>query len=97
MGWPYSQMTDLASLFDIWRLGTAQVFTNLLHIVRLIRRQSAGDNCVNVGLDDVLPLPPSESGFAKGLCCADSENWCPFFHGESFLKHAYIQSNIILK
>lgn len=70
MRWPYSQMTDLASLFDIWRLGTAQVFANLLHIVRLIRRQAAGDNCVNAGLGDVLPLPPSESSFATGLCCA---------------------------
>lgn len=45
---------------DLWRLGAAQVFTNLSHIVRLIRRLSAGDNCVNVGLDDVL-LCPSES------------------------------------
>lgn len=86
MRWPYSQMTDLASLFDIWRLGTAQVFTNLLHIVRLIRRQSAGDNCVNAGLGDVLPLHPSESSFATGLCCADREKWCPFFSWEKLFK-----------
>ena len=51
-------MTDLASLFDIWRLETAQVFINLLYIVRLIRKQSVGDNYVNAGLDDVLPLFP---------------------------------------
>lgn len=82
MGWPYSQMTDPASLFDIWRLGTTQVFANLLHIVRLMRRHSAGASCVNAGLDDVLPLSPPN--LATGLCHADSEKWCSFSMAKAF-------------
>ena len=45
----------------MWRFGTGWVCTNSLHIVRLIKRLTAGDNCVNVGLDGVLSLP-SEFG-----------------------------------
>lgn len=79
---PYSQMTDPASLFDIWRLGTAQVFANLLHVVRLIRRHPAGHNCVNAGLYDVLPrFPPN---LAKGLCRVGSEKWFPFSMVKAF-------------
>lgn len=75
MEWLYSQMTDLKSLFDIWRFGTAQVFIDLLHIVRLIGRPSAKDNCVNAGLGEVLPLPVRI--WLQNLA-ADGEKWCSF-------------------
>lgn len=52
-------MTDLLTTDTLfmWRFGTGWVCTNLLHIVRLIKRLTAEDNCVDVGLDGVLSLP----------------------------------------
>ena len=52
-------MTDLLTtdIVFMWRFGTGRVCTNLLHIVRLIKRSTAGDNCGNVGQDGVLSLP----------------------------------------
>ena len=69
-------MTDLLTTDTLfmWRFGTGRVCTNLLHIVRLIKRLTAEDNCVDVGLDGVLSFAPQN--LAKDS--ADSAKHCRF-------------------
>lgn len=86
-------MTDLTLPSDIWGFGTAHVFTNLLPTVSLLRRLCAGDDCVNAGLHDVLPLLLRIWQQDSVLTVKSGA----LFQGKSFLKHAHVKSNIILK